>query len=289
MDPKKQFLDRIVKNQSSLSPIDKKIADYLVHSYPGALLETASEISKKLNVSISTVTRFFPKIGFKSIRDAHSDLKKDFDYLKNSPLDRYHHNVEDVSSDNTLFDKVKDLDILNIQKTFQGIRNDDIVKITELLCDSDRTVYIVGERKMFGLSFYLYVQLSSIHPNTIHVKTDQSLIGDHIVKVQPDDILIVFDFRRYVKVNHRMTKVFRKTGGKIIVISDSPISPSSKSADVLLLVKTKGVSIFDSYTAAYFLINTLLAEVIQKSGDNVRQRYEKLEEYYKEFDIFSGS
>ncbi len=88
MDPKKQFLDRIVKNQSSLSLTDKKIADYLVHSYPGALLETASEISKKLGVSISTVTRFFPKIGFKSIRDAHRDLKKDFAYLKNSPLEK---------------------------------------------------------------------------------------------------------------------------------------------------------------------------------------------------------
>lgn len=289
MDPKKQFLDRIVKNQSSLSLTDKKIADYLVHSYPGALLETASEISKKLDVSISTVTRFFPKIGFKSIRDAHSDLKKDFDYLKNSPLDRYHHSLEDVANDNTLFDKMKDLDISNIQETFRGINNEDILNIAELICNENNAIYIVGERKMFGLSFYLYVQLNSLHPNVVHVRTDQSLVADHIVKVRKKDVLIVFDFRRYVKVNQRMTEVFKKTGGKIIVIADSPISPSAKSADILLLVKTKGVSIFDSYTAAYFLINTILAEIIQRSGDYVRQKYEKLEEYYKEFDIFFGA
>jgi DNA-binding MurR/RpiR family transcriptional regulator len=142
---------------------------------------------------------------------------------------------------------------------------------------------------MFGLSLYLHVQLNSLHPNVIHVKTGQSLIADTIVNVQPNDVLIVFDFRRYVKVNQRLTEVFRKIGGKVIAIADSPISPSAKSADVLFLVATKGVSIFDSYTAVYFFINSLLAEVIQCSGDIVRQKYEKLEEYYKQFDIFYGS
>ncbi len=288
MDPKKQFTTRIMQNQSSLSPTDQKIADYLVHSYPSGLLETASEISKKLDVSISTVTRFFPKIGFKSIREAQKDFKKDFDYLKNSPLDRYHHEEEKSDEGNTLFDKTKDLDISNIQQTFQGISDADIKMFVDLICKNNNTVYIVGERKMFGLSLYMSVQLNTLRSKVVHIKTDQSLIADTIVNVQPNDVLIVFDFRRYVKVNQRLTDVFKKIGGKIIVIADSPISPSAKSADVLLLVKTKGVSIFDSYTAVYFLINSLLAEVIQCCGDKVKQKYEKLEEYYKQFDIFYG-
>ncbi len=289
MNPKTRFYDRIKKNQSAFSPNDKKIAAYLVHSYPSGLLETASAIAKKLDLSIATVTRFFPKIEFKGIREAQEEFRNDFDFLKNSPLDRYHYKEEKSDNGNTILDKTKDLDISNIQQTFQGITNADIKKFVELIHNDTNTIYIVGERKMFGLSLYMFVQLNSLHPKVIHVKTDQSLIADTIVNVLPNDVLIVFDFRRYVKVNQRLTEVFRKIGGKIIVFADSPISPSAKSADLLLLVKTKGVSIFDSYTAVYFLINALLAEVVQCRGDKIKRKYEKLEEYYKQFDIFYGS
>ena len=150
-----------------------------------------------------------------------------------------------------------------------------------------KSVYIIGERKMFALSFYFYVQLNSLHPNVIHVKTDQSLIADTVVKVQPEDVLIAFDFRRYPKVNIKLAEVFRTIGCKVVVIADSPISPSAKFADIVFLVETKGISIFDSYTAGFTLINSLVAEITQCSGDYVRQKYEKLEKYYSQFEIFT--
>jgi DNA-binding MurR/RpiR family transcriptional regulator len=288
MDPKKQFTNRIIQNQTSLSRTDQKIADYLVHSYPTGLLETATEISKKLDVGISTVTRFFLKIGFKSIREAQKDFKKDFNYLKNSPLDRYHQMEVEGDNGNTLFDKTSDLDISNIQKTLQEATNTDIKKFVDLICNDRNFVYIASGRKTFGLSNYLHVQLNSIHPHVIQLQTDKHSIVDNMMNVQSEDVLIIFNFRRYGKSNQRLTDAFKKIGGKIIMIADSPISPGVKSADVLFLVNTEGVSILDSYTAVYFLINALLAEVIQCSGDKVRQRYEKLEEFYKQFNLFAG-
>ena len=81
----------------------------------------------------------------------------------------------------------------------------------------------------------------------------------------------------------------KKIGIAIAYGDADPYSLRAKSADVLFLVETKGVSIFDSYTAAYFLINTLLAEILQLRGDKVKQKYEKLESYSKVFDIFVNS
>lgn len=286
MDPKQQFLDRIKKNQNKFSANDRKVADYLVYSYPGGLLETASEMAKELNISISTVTRFFPKIGFKSIKEAQKEFRHDYDYLKNSPLDRFHQKKVESDAGDTLLDKTRDLDISNIQETFQGIDGSEIEKFVEYVCQEDKTIYIVGGRKMSGVSHYLSIQLKSLHPRVIEVNTDPSMIADSVVNVQGGDTLILFDFRRYMKVSKRLISVFNKVDGRIVVITDSPISPCVGSADAMFQVKTKGASIFDSYTAVYFLINALLAEVTLRYGKKVKQKYEKLEEYYKLFDVF---
>lgn len=288
MSPKERFIARIKRNEAKFSPSDQNIAHYLVDSYPFGMLETSVAMAEKLGVSVATITRFFPKIEFKSIRQAQDTLRMHLDFLKNSPLDRYHQRDEGAATGDDIFDKAWNLDISNVQQTFQGISTEQIESFVNLVSDNRAAIYIIGERKTFALSFYMYVQLHALHPNAIHVKTDQSLIADTIVNVKPNDILIVFDFRRYPKVNIKLAEVFRDIGGKIIVITDSALSPSTNLADVLFIVESKGISIFDSYTAGFTLINSLLAKVTQCSGDYVRERYETLEKYYSQFEIFSS-
>ena len=209
-------------------------------------------------MSISTITRFFPKIEFESIRQAQEIFRKQLDFLKNSPLDRYHQKGTEPSTGDKLFDQAWDLDVSNIQHTYQGLSQDNISRLVDLLSEGQAsTVYIAGERKTFALSYYMYVQLNSIHPSVVHVKTDQSLIADTMVKVRSEDVLIVFDFRRYPKANVKLVEIFKTVGGKIAVIGDSPISPSAKLADTFFLVESKGVSVFDSYTAGFTLIKFL--------------------------------
>ncbi len=287
MSHKSNFYKRITQNQAAFSPNDKKIAEYLLHSYPGGLLETASAIAGKLDLSVATITRFFPKIGFNSIRDAQEEFKNRFDFLKDSPLDRYQ-KKRTAEENKTIFDKAWDLDMANIQQTAANIDKKDVQQFVDLICSKDRTIYIVGERKMFAMSFYLYVQLNSLHPNIVHIRTDQSLIADTVAKARPEDVLILFDFRRYPKASIRLADIFRTMGCKIVVIGDSPISPSIGYADISFLVETKGVSIFDSYTPGMTLINALVAEVAQKSGDYVIAHHEKLEECYRKLELFTN-
>lgn len=289
MNPKEQFIVRLKRNEGKFSASDRKIADYLVHSYPGGLFQTAVAMSETLGVSVSTITRFFPKIEFESIRQAQETFRKQLDFLKNSPLDRYHQKGLELATGDNLFDQAWDLDVSNIQRTYQGLSQDDIQYLVDLLSSKrNSTIYIFGERKTFALSFYMYVQLNAIHPNVVHVTTDQSLIADIMLKVRPGDVAIVFDFRRYLKANVKLAEFFKSVGGKVVVIGDSPISFSAKLADIFFLVESKGVSVFDSYTAGFTLINSLLAIITQHNGETVRKRYESLEKLYSHFDIFSS-
>ena len=288
MDPREKFIERLKRNQGNFSASDRKIADYLIHSYPGGLLEPAAAIAEKLGVSAATVTRFFPKIEFKNIRHAQETFRNELDFLKNSPLDRYHQLAGDMGGDGDAFDRAWDLDIANLRNTYRRVTKESIEAFAGMVSDHGKTIYVAGERKTFALAFYLYVQLNSLHPNVVHISSDQSLVADKLMKAEKGDVLIVFDFRRYPTVNVRLAKAFKELGGYIIVVGDSPLSPCAKLAQVMFLVESKGLTIFDSYTAGFSLINALLAVVTQRVGNYVRERYETLESHYRLFGIFSS-
>jgi len=291
MNPKDQLIERLRRNEGRFTTSDHKIADYLIHNYPQGLFETAMSVSKKLNLSVTTVTRFFPKIEFKNIRDAQELFRKQLEFLENSPLDRFHQQENKGGKGDNFFQQAWDQDIANIQKTFNGISQESVKDfITLLLSRQASTVYVIGERKMYALSYYYYIQLNAILPKVILLNTENSLIADTIISASANDILIVFDFRRYPSINLKLSNLFKKLGGTIVVIGDSPISPCTKLSDISFVVENQGTSIFDSYTAGFTLINSLMAVLIaQAPRESIRERYETLEQYYKHFEIFSSN
>lgn len=291
MNPKDQLIERFRRNESRFTASDHKIAEYLLHNYPQGLFETAMSVSKKLDLSVPTVTRFFPKIEFKNIREAQELFRKQLEFLENSPLDRFHQQETEAEKGNNVFQQAWDLDITNIQKTYSGINHNQIEKLmTLLLGKQDSSVYIIGERKMYALSYYYYIQLHAVLPDVTLLNTENSLIADTIINASSNDILIIFDLRRYPSINLKLATLFKALGGSIVVIGDSPISPCTKLSDIAFVVENQGASIFDSYTAGFTLINSLIAELIARiPRASIRDRYHKLEKYYRHFDIFSSN
>ena len=57
------FIERVSRRVDEFTPADQKIADYLLQSYPRSLLESSATLADSLKVHVSTITRFFRKIG----------------------------------------------------------------------------------------------------------------------------------------------------------------------------------------------------------------------------------
>ena len=64
MDKHSDLLKRINLAYNTFSKGQKKIADYLVKNYDKAAFMTASQLSKVINVSCSTVVRFAVELGY---------------------------------------------------------------------------------------------------------------------------------------------------------------------------------------------------------------------------------
>ena len=116
---------------------------------------------------------------------------------------------------------------------------------------------------------------------------DQNYLPEHLMRVRKPDVLLVFDFRRYPKINSRLSEFFTRFGGDIVLFTDSVMAPLCRSAKVTFIVATQGAAVFDSYTAGVSLINALLAKYVKTAGRSVTERFAELEKISRHLDVYT--
>jgi DNA-binding MurR/RpiR family transcriptional regulator len=284
MNPLAQRLNRF---KGKFSSADQKIADHLLRAYPGFLLQTGSDIARTLGLSVATVSRFFPKIGFASLRQAYAELRAEAEFLTGSPLDRYHQRGHFRPTGGGLPAEVMAADLSNLEQTLTGLDASVMAQVIDLLADPGRRIFVQGERKVFALAYYLFLQLAAIRDKITLVRSDNSAFIEMVLGIKPGDVLLLFDFRRYHRLTSRLAQAALDQGGLVAAVTDSPLAASAQLASLVLTVATHGVSAFDSYTAGMGLINLILAEVVQRLGPSVKVRIEEMEQVYRRFDIWS--
>lgn len=286
--PKLQFAEKVSQAHARLTVSDRKIADYLLRNYPSGLLENASSIARTLDVNVSTVSRFFPKIGYRSIRSAHRELKDGLEFLIASPLTRSQALPRRTADGRGLFQDVVRLDMRNIQDTFRDVSFADVRKLMRLLLDRTRSVYFFGPRKHHSLCYYAFIQLNGVRENVFLAPTGNYFVADLLARLRARDVLWLFDFRRYPRLSGKVAEYCAQSGAAIVLFTDSALAPLVPYADLKFTIATRGVSWFDSYTAGIALVNALLAEYVRQAGTSARERYAIRERLFHHFEVFAG-
>ena len=284
MENHEYFIEKLKANASKLTGSDKKIANIIIKSYPQSLLLSASELSDKSGVNISTVSRFFNKIGYKRSKDIQKEFHEQLEFIMNSPLDRYHQSMKLSCEKTQLFKDMLSLDLENISITIKNVKPELINELANSLRDEHKNIFIIGERKQYSLAFYLYNQLNTLRRSVFLV--NQSNGPDHLSGFGKGDIAIIFDFRRYPSFNVRAADFVSKQEGIIVGIVDSPGSPVFKRAKYAFIVSTKNITAFDSYTAAISLINIIVGSTVSMFDDNFEKRFKKMQDAYKHLGVF---
>ena len=177
-----------------------------------------------------------------------------------------------------------EMDWSNIQNTLNVLRDETVGTFFELIDDHSKAIYTLGTRKEFALAYYFFIQISNFRYDTRLL--NPANVVDNLANIQPGDILVVFDFRRYSRLHEKACRYVSEVGGKIIVFADSPIAPAASIADCLFLINTSALSVFDSYTAGMTLINILLVKMVERHGTELEEKHARLDSLFKHFGIF---
>lgn len=280
----KNLLVIMEERMSEFSKGQKRIARYILDHYDKAAYMTASRLGSIVEVSESTVVRFANEVGF----DGYPEMQRALQELIRTRLTAVQR-VDVTNSligDDDVLDKILGADAEKIRRTLDEIDRKSFETAVDKIV-SAKSIYIIGVRSSSTLAGFLNFNLRMILDNVKFVQTTSgSEMFEQIMNIGPDDVLIAISFPRYSKRIINAVEYASSTGADVISITDSGQSPIAAGADQLLLARSEMVSFVDSLVAPLSIINAVIVAVARKKPDEVRERLEKLEHIWDEYDVY---
>ena len=280
----KNLLVLMEERMPEFSKGQKRIARYILDHYDKAAYMTASRLGSIVEVSESTVVRFAIEVGF----DGYPEMQRALQELIRTRLTA----VQRVDVTNSLIgeddvlDKVLGSDANKIRRTLDEIDRKSFGEAVDKIV-SARSIYIIGVRSSSTLAGFLNFNFRMILDNVKFVQTTSgSEMFEQIMNIGPEDVLIAISFPRYSKRIINAVEYATGAGADVISITDSRQSPIAAGADQLLLARSDMVSFVDSLVAPLSIINAIIVAVARKKPDDVRERLEKLEHIWDEYDVY---
>lgn len=273
----KNIKELIQTKYDQLSSSQKKTAYYLLENLQDAAISSAQKIAAASGVSEATVHRLAQNLGFESFMLLKKELRNEL-----RKKTRAINNLESISTvkDDSWLNSHFYLEAENILETSKEITVEDIKSAAALILDA-KTVWVGGWRMGLSVTSYMSFILNYMLGNSYLIP--QGEVAEYLARFADGDVAFLCSFPRYNKVITEVAEFAKERGMKVIAITDSPVSPICKYADVVLIAKSASKSFVDSYTAAVSVCNAIVNEVSYLGKERVREHIEKVEDHYLSF------
>lgn len=279
---REDILTILESRKSTFSKGQKRIAAYITESYDQAAFMTASKLGKIANVSESTVVRFATELGY----DGYPSMQKAMQEMvlnRLTPSQRI--GVANARmGDQDVVSMVLQSDMEKLRQTNETIRREDFQASVDALL-SARKIYILGVGSSAMIANFFAHYLSYMFPYVRCITASDSVeMLEKLVDVESADAVVAFSFPRYSPATPKAVRFCRKTGAKVIAVTNSSLSPISQDCDHLLVAKSDMVSFVDSLVGPLSLVNALVVALASAREETLRKKFATLELAMQELD-----
>ena len=276
---------RIRNSYSTFSKGQKKIANAILNDYDKAAYMTAAKLGLLVGVSESTVVRFANELGF----EGYSEFQRAVQELvrtKLTPNQRIEVTKQRLGSGDIL-ENVMESDINKIRYTLERIDRDAFYSAVDAIL-SAKNIYVMGARSTESLALVLKYNLSLIFDNVKFITpTSTAEVFEQMFSIGQDDVLLAFSFPRYSSKMVNAVKYARQNNSKVVVFTDSEISPLAEFATSLITAQSDMASFMDSLVAPISIINAIIVEITRRREKEITERFDRLEKVWDEFDSYT--
>jgi DNA-binding MurR/RpiR family transcriptional regulator len=245
------------------------------------------DLSVATGASVASVVRFSQRAGFKGfseLRDAITgSLQKELTNKQMFPLFEKRRVEED------LLTEVANLDIKNINETLNLIERSTFNYVIDRISKSER-VFTAGLGISYLLSEILAYQLTQVGISSSVLQHSHTLFNEHILFLNPKDLLIVFSFPPYSKETIEAAEFASKRKIDVISITNKHASPVTFFTKANLIVKSENMLFTNSFSAISVLINAIATACAIKDKQRAKKVLKESEEIMiNQNQIISGS
>jgi DNA-binding MurR/RpiR family transcriptional regulator len=279
-----KITEEIARMEGNFTQKEKRISTYFLARPEAILIETSSEIARKLNISPMTLTRFYRKLGFNDSADARNKVIQNTYGPYNYRVDhRFETSFSQRKSENSQMEI--ELSHASIEAAF-SLQSGKLWKdVVELVSESD-AVHVTGFQTMYYLADGFSRRLSYLRDRVHLVDGIDGVYAGLLPAPSEKATLIMMDVFRYGAHGPILAKLARERGMDVIIFADefcdwadgiTPHILRYPAETHFFLAMPQGISTG---------LNLLLQDVSGKLGKRAKQRVRKLSEAQDHFGLF---
>lgn len=271
-----------------LTRAERQLATHILSHFPVSALGSITALAKAAEVSTPTVVRLVQKLGYKGYPDYQKALRSEVQTMLVSPLGRPQRWTE-AASDSHILNRFADSVVSNLTATLGQIDHAEFDAVVALLADPARRVFVMGGRLTHVMADY-FVTLGRVTRPGVSLLSDSSNIWQSaLLDMQRDDVLLVFDIRRYENTVLQVAEMAAELGVAVVLITDRWMSPATVHARHILACHVEAPLASDSIASILVLVETLLAAMQSVTWETTEDRMKRMEELYARSRFFRRS
>lgn len=220
---------KIKERFSEFTPSDKKIANFILNNPKAITTSSSMKLAELIDTSQSAIIRFVQKIGYKSYTDLKVDIaksKQNDDKLVESEVIAANDSVSEIIK------KSKQNVISSIEKTYALLDEKDIIKVIELIKNSEN-VYLagIGSSGLICEDFLYKLQRAG---KKVFYERDGHTNITLISNIRENDLLICISYTGLTKEILLASEYAKEKNAKIVSITKFTKGRLSSFSDVIL-------------------------------------------------------
>jgi DNA-binding MurR/RpiR family transcriptional regulator len=219
MRPREQsFLTRVRQALPELHPAERRLGDF-VCDFPGELASySAQELAALAHVSKATVSRFVQRLGYENYEEARRHARME----KQTGSRLFLTTSTDATGEQSVAAHVAQ-GVANLEATFLAITDSQISAAATAILGA-RKVWVLGFRASHPFADYLQWQLTQVIENIVAIPAGGQTLGEHLVSLSADDVVVVFGLRRRVARMGLILGQVEKSNAKLLYVTDEGVS-----------------------------------------------------------------
>jgi len=282
------ILEEVNASYEKLSPVQKRIADF-IFKYPDQVcFYSLKELSETLGVTEVTILRFTKKIGVQSFVEMKNRLREHLQtrLIHGDGLNRISDHVggQRVGEQDKeeMFRNFVENEQQVIAKTFEQVSIKDILSAVAIIRQS-RMIYIAGTELVTGICSYMTRRFLTLGLQVIDLSNQsRALYNNYLAHATPEDCVIIFSAPGYAKHIVNTARYLGKKKIPQIAITDQSSSPIASYGTTVFACNNHDLFFYNSVMGYMSVANALVYFTAMDNPEETNRLRGKLSEVRSE-------
>lgn len=272
----KTFRSNIIDAYDRFTRRERQIANLLLDTPQLLLLNSASELAEKAQVSNSTVTRFVKGLNFDNYDAMRRAVRRDS--TDGSPLSLVRSQTSEDAPDLASLFATEEIAVIN--STFSNLDMDQLEDAATAMVHAPQLGFL-GMRNSHFFASYAHWQFVQFRRGTRLIAGAGETNAEHLAGFKSGDVVVVIGVRRIVKQLRACIDILADAGVDILLVADASSLHLARNARWTIVCPVENEHVFDSYSGVLAVLRLLAYTTLQKAGAEGIAYMETIEDFHE--------